>query len=247
MPPAASKKPKKRQCKVEFEYQPVNEDELELKVGDVVDIIEEVEDGWWSGSLNGKSGLFPSNFVKELETAGEEAEINDTAADKTDGSGTEALVTPTSPQPDSGNGATQQPRRIIGVGFGDIFKDGSVKLRTRNSPIAEDKKGKDQEKDKAGPAQIVVEQRSTDVQIVELHGENLEILTSQVKWNAPYMMRCRRSVAQKGGEMLSFFCLNTTDSISVVHSCSTIKRICEIATKARDGGGKRNMLITCFL
>ncbi|MEQ2270781.1 hypothetical protein XENORESO_012694 [Xenotaenia resolanae] len=155
MPPAASKKPKKRQCKVEFEYQPVNEDELELKVGDVVDIIEEVEDGWWSGSLNGKSGLFPSNFVKELETAGEEAEINDTAADKTDGSGTEAVVTPTSPQPDSGNGATQQPRRIIGVGFGDIFKDGSVKLRTRNSPVAEDKKGKDQEKDKAGPAQPV--------------------------------------------------------------------------------------------
>ncbi|XP_047244389.1 CD2-associated protein isoform X2 [Girardinichthys multiradiatus] len=155
MPPAASKKPKKKQCKVEFEYQPVNEDELELKVGDVVDIIEEVEDGWWSGSLNGKSGLFPSNFVKELETVEEEAEINDTAADKTDGSGTEAVVTPTSPQPDSGNGATQQSRRIIGVGYGDIFKDGSVKLRTRNSPITEDKKGKDQEKDKAGPAQPV--------------------------------------------------------------------------------------------
>lgn len=42
----------------------------------------QVEEGWWSGSLNGKSGLFPSNFVKELEAAGEEAEANDTAADK---------------------------------------------------------------------------------------------------------------------------------------------------------------------
>ncbi|KAM4713199.1 CD2-associated protein isoform 2-T2 [Anableps anableps] len=155
MPPAASKKPKKRQCKVLFDYQPVNEDELELKVGDIVDIIEEVEEGWWSGSFNGKSGLFPSNFVKELEAAGEEAETNDTASDKTDGSGTEPVATPTSPQPDSGNGAIQQPRRIIGVGFGDIFKDGSVKLRTRTSPIAEDKKGKDQEKDKPGPAQPV--------------------------------------------------------------------------------------------
>ncbi|XP_014879841.1 CD2-associated protein isoform X4 [Poecilia latipinna] len=155
MPPAASKKPKRRQCKVLFDYQPVNEDELELKVGDVVDILEEVEEGWWSGSLNGRSGLFPSNFVKELEAGGEEAEANDTVADKPDGSGTEPAATPTTPQPDSGNGATHQPRRIIGVGFGDIFKGGPVKLRTQPSPITEDRKVKDQEKDKAGPAQPV--------------------------------------------------------------------------------------------
>lgn len=37
-----STEPKRRQCKVLFEYQPQNEDELELKVGDVVDINEEV-------------------------------------------------------------------------------------------------------------------------------------------------------------------------------------------------------------
>lgn len=34
--------PKKRQCKVLFEYQPQNEDELELKVGNIVEITEEV-------------------------------------------------------------------------------------------------------------------------------------------------------------------------------------------------------------
>lgn len=33
---------KKRQCKVLFEYIPQNEDELELKLGDVIDIIDEV-------------------------------------------------------------------------------------------------------------------------------------------------------------------------------------------------------------
>lgn len=27
----------------------------------------QVEEGWWSGTLNNKLGLFPSNFVKELE------------------------------------------------------------------------------------------------------------------------------------------------------------------------------------
>lgn len=42
----------------------------------------QVEEGWWSGGLNGKSGLFPSNFVKELDTAGEDGESNDTVADE---------------------------------------------------------------------------------------------------------------------------------------------------------------------
>lgn len=49
-----STEPKKRQCKVLFEYNPVNEDELELKIGDIVDILQEVLqtcllwDGWLS-------------------------------------------------------------------------------------------------------------------------------------------------------------------------------------------------------
>uniref|UniRef100_A0AAR2KH14 SH3 domain-containing protein n=1 Tax=Pygocentrus nattereri TaxID=42514 RepID=A0AAR2KH14_PYGNA len=27
-----------------------------------------VEEGWWEGSLNGKTGMFPSNFTKEMLT-----------------------------------------------------------------------------------------------------------------------------------------------------------------------------------
>ncbi|XP_040919903.1 CD2-associated protein isoform X3 [Toxotes jaculatrix] len=142
-PPAAAKKPKKRQCKVLFEYQPQNEDELGMKVGDIIDITEEVEEGWWSGTLNGKSGLFPSNFVKELDAMGEDGETSDTIADETDGSGIESTTTPTSPQPASGNGVIAQPKKIRGVGFGDIFREGSVKLKVRlPSPEKEEKKDK---------------------------------------------------------------------------------------------------------
>nr|XP_033475612.1 CD2-associated protein isoform X1 [Epinephelus lanceolatus] len=142
-PPAAAKKPKKRQCKALFEYQPQNEDELELKVGDIIDITEEVEEGWWSGNLNGKSGLFPSNFVKELDALGEEGDSNDTALDDADGGGMESTTTPTSPQPASGNGVIAQPKKVRGVGFGDIFREGSVKLKVRlPSPETEDKKEK---------------------------------------------------------------------------------------------------------
>lgn len=125
------KKLKKRQCKVLFEYIPQNEDEMELKVGDVIDINEEVEEGWWSGTLNGKSGLFPSNFVKELELT-DDGETQEVPED------TESLVTG-SPSPltspgnenEPGAGPIAQPKKIRGVGFGDIFKEGSVKLKTR--------------------------------------------------------------------------------------------------------------------
>uniref|UniRef100_A0A8C3IA68 CD2-associated protein n=1 Tax=Chrysemys picta bellii TaxID=8478 RepID=A0A8C3IA68_CHRPI len=137
------KKLKKRQCKVLFEYIPQNEDELELKVGDVIDINEEVEEGWWSGTLNGKSGLFPSNFVKELELT-DDGETQEVPED------TESLVTG-SPSPvvspgngnEPGAGPIAQPKKIRGVGFGDIFKEGSVKLKTRLPSNDSDEKKQD--------------------------------------------------------------------------------------------------------
>ncbi|XP_062953263.1 CD2-associated protein [Cynocephalus volans] len=127
------KKTKKRQCKVLFEYTPQNEDELELKVGDIIDINEEVEEGWWSGTLSNKLGLFPSNFVKELEVT-DDGEAHEVQEDS------ESVLTgPTSPLPSPGNGSETtsglitQSKKIRGIGFGDIFKEGSVKLRTRTS------------------------------------------------------------------------------------------------------------------
>ena len=41
----------KKRCRVLYSYQPKHEDELELKVDDVVDFESEVEDGWWKGKL----------------------------------------------------------------------------------------------------------------------------------------------------------------------------------------------------
>ncbi|XP_066533446.1 CD2-associated protein isoform X2 [Hoplias malabaricus] len=135
-PRTSKKKPKKRLCKVVFEYVPQNEDELELKFGDIIEVTEEVEEGWWSGTMNGKSGLFPSNFVKEVEMS-EEGEIND-AHDEPDGK--DEVMSPTSPQ--AGNGVIQPPKKVKGVGFGDIFREGSVKLKVRLPSESEEKKEK---------------------------------------------------------------------------------------------------------
>jgi len=58
---------KKKRCRVLFSYQPVHDDELELKVDQNLDFMCEVEDGWWKGRLGGRVGVFPSNFVEMCE------------------------------------------------------------------------------------------------------------------------------------------------------------------------------------
>lgn len=43
-----------KKFKVKYNYIPVNVDELELNVGDVVELISEIEEGWWEGKLKNK-------------------------------------------------------------------------------------------------------------------------------------------------------------------------------------------------
>ncbi|XP_030014667.1 SH3 domain-containing protein 21 isoform X2 [Sphaeramia orbicularis] len=68
---------KSRKCEVTFAYNPMNEDELELCVGETIEIIREIEDGWWMGVKNGKVGAFPSNFVKEIFVPSKDGKHNE--------------------------------------------------------------------------------------------------------------------------------------------------------------------------
>ncbi|KAL6038937.1 hypothetical protein STEG23_010026 [Scotinomys teguina] len=57
-----------RWCKVNFNYNPEQADELKLQIGEIVEVIKEIEDGWWLGKKNGQLGAFPSNFVELLDS-----------------------------------------------------------------------------------------------------------------------------------------------------------------------------------
>lgn len=50
-----------------FDYEAQDQDELSLKVDDIVDIMGEEEQGWWKGQLGNKIGVFPSNFVELID------------------------------------------------------------------------------------------------------------------------------------------------------------------------------------
>ncbi|XP_030851209.1 SH3 domain-containing kinase-binding protein 1 isoform X4 [Strongylocentrotus purpuratus] len=54
--------------KVIYDYEPKNGDELQLKKGEIVTVIDRDagDSGWWKGEVNGKTGVFPDNFTEEI-------------------------------------------------------------------------------------------------------------------------------------------------------------------------------------
>jgi hypothetical protein len=51
-------------AKATFDYDATRRDELTLKTGDLIEVTHTQDAGWWTGTLKGKSGVFPSNFVE---------------------------------------------------------------------------------------------------------------------------------------------------------------------------------------
>ncbi|KAL6066179.1 Myosin-1 [Balamuthia mandrillaris] len=51
-------------CRALYDYTAQEDDELTLKEGDVIDIIQKSGE-WWEGMLAGRTGVFPANYVEE--------------------------------------------------------------------------------------------------------------------------------------------------------------------------------------
>lgn len=54
--------------KVEYDYDAELPDELTIRTGEIISDVKQMDGGWWEGSLRGKKGLFPDNFVKVRQT-----------------------------------------------------------------------------------------------------------------------------------------------------------------------------------
>ncbi len=52
------------EVEVEFDYDAELSDELTIRAGDLIREVRQMDGGWWEGSLKGRRGLFPDNFVK---------------------------------------------------------------------------------------------------------------------------------------------------------------------------------------
>jgi SH3 domain-containing protein len=52
-----------------YNYDGVTDEELSLKVGDVVKVHERADDGWWTGTVVGedRKGVFPGSYTEEAK------------------------------------------------------------------------------------------------------------------------------------------------------------------------------------
>ncbi|VDO98045.1 unnamed protein product [Schistosoma margrebowiei] len=44
------------------------DDELTFVENQIIYVIKKNDDGWWEGIMNGKTGLFPGNYVEPFDT-----------------------------------------------------------------------------------------------------------------------------------------------------------------------------------
>ncbi|KAJ3587340.1 hypothetical protein NHX12_010938 [Muraenolepis orangiensis] len=50
-----------------FNFKQNNEDELSFNKGDLIHVLRQEDGGWWEGTLGGRTGWFPSNYVREIK------------------------------------------------------------------------------------------------------------------------------------------------------------------------------------
>uniref|UniRef100_A0A1A7X998 Osteoclast-stimulating factor 1 n=1 Tax=Iconisemion striatum TaxID=60296 RepID=A0A1A7X998_9TELE len=195
---------RKRRCKAAFSYVPQHEDELELKVGDVIEVIAEVEEGWWEGFLNGKVGMFPSNFTKEvltesetppLDTPTSQEEHQNSNASK-DSPGSESDGTDSR----SETGSEIQPKKVQGFGFGNIFKDQPIKLRPRSVDM-------DTERDKVEgkPSSVAAESMKTEP-------DSKTKVREQCKVLFPYEAQNEDELTLREGEIINIVTKDCADA-----------------------------------
>ena len=54
------------QVRALFAYAATQDDELSFEAGELINIVNKDKEEWWSGELNGKTGVFPANYVEAV-------------------------------------------------------------------------------------------------------------------------------------------------------------------------------------
>lgn len=110
-------------AKAVFAYAGQEEDELTFKAGDIIEIIEEeegeAEEGWSFGALNGREGIFPSNYIEMLDgkpettVSQQKVKVEDTKAKD---------------EPASKSSAEKRKPKKIGMGWYEVFDEASSRV-----------------------------------------------------------------------------------------------------------------------
>ncbi|XP_063691375.1 arf-GAP with SH3 domain, ANK repeat and PH domain-containing protein 1-like isoform X4 [Bolinopsis microptera] len=69
-PPALPPRTQRRRVEAMYDCEADDIDELSFKIGDIIVVVEEIDDSWWFGMIDGddtRKGIFPKNFIRPYE------------------------------------------------------------------------------------------------------------------------------------------------------------------------------------
>lgn len=53
-------------CQALYDFEAENPGELAFKEGDIITLVQRIDENWFQGSFNGKTGMFPVTYVQVL-------------------------------------------------------------------------------------------------------------------------------------------------------------------------------------
>ena len=63
-------------CRALYDYKSPDSSSLSFSRGDIIEVLTQLETGWWDGLLNDERGWFPSNYVQPISEQEAEAEFS---------------------------------------------------------------------------------------------------------------------------------------------------------------------------
>ncbi|CAH8870183.1 unnamed protein product [Trichobilharzia szidati] len=115
---------------VEYDYTAEESDELTIKKGDIIKDVSQFEEGWYIGSLNGRIGVFPDNFVKIKPSIQPKISPMVTTDSQKEPSENEVNnISSGEYENDNQPGSLTKPKPVCGIGLGNIFSGQPIQLK----------------------------------------------------------------------------------------------------------------------
>lgn len=70
-------------CRALYDYQSTDSSSLSFRRGEIIEVLTQLESGWWDGLLGEERGWFPSNYVQPISDEEAEAELGPQFAGRT--------------------------------------------------------------------------------------------------------------------------------------------------------------------
>lgn len=56
-------------CRSLYAFSGKHDQALKFEVGEIIEVLQPLDSGWWEGQIAGVRGWFPANYVKVLEVS----------------------------------------------------------------------------------------------------------------------------------------------------------------------------------